>query len=191
MAPNLPKPETPSGNGSTESQEMVWRFAYEIRSINVCLEDIRHFWGSALGITGPQLMILMALSDLDRDKGVPGSAIAKLLKVDPSFITIQSKLLEKKGFLRRKSSANDARVMQLSLAVKARKHLANIAAQQEELDQFLFGDLVLQELTRSAGGLTALRHRLERARLRLELEFLGLRRADPRKWRGDLRILTR
>lgn len=168
----------------------MWRFALDIRSINVCLEDIRHFWASALGITGPQLLILMALTDLDKGKGVSGSAIAKLMKVDPSFITTQSKLLEKKGFLGRKSSANDARVMQLSLTDRARKRVTNIAAQQKDLDRFLFGDLGREEQCKSAGRLTALRRRLERVRYRLELELTGQRPTDARKWRGDLRLLT-
>ncbi|WP_430649569.1 MarR family transcriptional regulator [Bradyrhizobium murdochi] len=35
-----------------------------------------------------------------------------------SFVTTQSKLLEKKGFLRRKPSTSDARVVQMSLTDK-------------------------------------------------------------------------
>lgn len=92
----------------------MWRFALDIRSINVCLEDIRHFWASALGITGPQLLILMALTDLDKGKGVSGSAIAKLMKVDPSFITTQSKLLEKKDSW----DASPARMMLVSCSCR-------------------------------------------------------------------------
>lgn len=167
---------------------MARRFTWEIRSISVCLEDIRDFRANALGITGPQLMILMALTDLNKGKGVPGNVVAKLMKVDPSFITIQSKVLETKGFLRRKPCARDARVMQLVLTDKACKRLASIAAQEEELDQFAFGDLGLQELAKLAGSLSVLRHRLEGARLRLEMELLGRRRTNHRKWRTVLRV---
>ncbi|WP_354131114.1 MULTISPECIES: MarR family transcriptional regulator [unclassified Bradyrhizobium] len=79
----------------------------------------------------------MAVTDLDKDGGAPAGVVAKLMKVDPSFITLNSKVLEKVGFVRRKPSVRDARVVQLSLTDKARKRLANIAAQQEELDQFV------------------------------------------------------
>lgn len=102
MASHPPSRATEVGRSSPESQEALRRFTWEIRSINVCLEDFRQFRASALGITGPQLMILMALMDLDGNKGGPVNRIAKLMNVDPSFVTTQSKLLEKKGFLHRK-----------------------------------------------------------------------------------------
>lgn len=116
------------------------------------------------------MMILMAVTDLDKDKGVPVNLVAKLMKVDPSFITTQSKLLEKKKFVRRKPCTRDGRVVHLSLTDKACKRLANIAAQQEELDQFVFGDLGIEGLTTLASGLSGLRHRMERARLKAALE---------------------
>ncbi len=77
-----------------------------------------------LGISGPQWMILMALSDMDKGDGVPVNVVSKKLHVDSSFVTTQSKLLEKKGFLRRKTSTEDARIVQMSLTDKTYKHLA-------------------------------------------------------------------
>lgn len=114
----------------------------------------RHYW--------PQMMILMVLTDLDRDKGVPVNVVAKLTP----FITTQSKLLEKNMFLRRRPCTRDARVVQLSLTDNACKRLADIAAQQEEPEQFVVGELSIQELAKLARRLSGLRHRLERARLK-------------------------
>ena len=102
-----------------------------IASINVHLEELRYFWAKTLGISGPQWMILMALADMDQDEGVPVNVVSKKLHVDSSFITTQSKLLEKKGFLRRKTSTEDARIVQMSLTDKTYKHLASLASQQE------------------------------------------------------------
>ncbi|WP_245286155.1 MarR family transcriptional regulator [Bradyrhizobium sp. WSM1417] len=116
------------------------------------------------------MAILMAVMDLDKDGGAPAGVVAKLIKVDPSFITLHSKALEKVGFVRRKTGIRDARVVQLSLTNKARKRLANIAAQQEELDQFVFGELGIEESVRLSSRLAALRMRLERARLKAELD---------------------
>lgn len=169
MVPDLSRPATRAGNGSAMSQEDVRQLMWEIRSINVCLEDFRHSRANALGITGPQLTILMALTDLDRDNGVPVNVVAKLMKVDPSFVTTQSKLLEKQGFLRRRPCTKDARVVHLSLKDKACKCLAGVAAQQEEVDQFAFGDLGAQEVARLAKRLNALRRRLEKACLKVAL----------------------
>src|SRR3954452_13548329 len=95
-----------------KNHDIARQFAWEIAAINVHLEEIRYFWAKALGISGPQWMILVALADLDQNDGVPVNVVSKKLHVDSSFVTTQSKLLEKKGFLRRKPSTEDARIVQ-------------------------------------------------------------------------------
>ena len=114
-----------------EHLDIIKRFTLEISSINSHLERVRQLWGKALGVSGPQWMILMAISDLDKDVGVPINVVSKLLHVDPSFVTTQSKLLEQKELLRRAPSPADARVVRLSLTDKTRKHLAGLAEQHK------------------------------------------------------------
>src|ERR1700675_4884788 len=82
---------------SAKNRDIVRRFTWEIASINVHLQELRYFWAKTLGISGPQWMILMALADLDQGEGVAVKVVSRLLHVDPSFVTTQSKLLEKKG----------------------------------------------------------------------------------------------
>ena len=122
LAKNSDKPHPPAKN-----QDLVRRFSWEIASINVHLQELRYFWAKTLGISGPQWMILMALADLDKGDGVPVKVVSKMLHVDPSFVTTQSKLLEKKGFMRRKTSEDDARVVEMSLTDKSYKHIASLA----------------------------------------------------------------
>ena len=160
-----------AGVGPTRNQDLVRRFIWEIASINVHLEELRQFWARALGISGPQWMILMALADLDKQDGVPVNVVSKMLHVDPSFVTTQSKLLEKGGFLRRKASASDARVVQMSLTDKTHRHLAGLAEQQKSLNEFIFEEFDDRELMEFAGKLTALKNRLEKARLKIALDF--------------------
>src|SRR5215475_7104654 len=135
-----------AGSHSARNQDVIRRFIWEIASISVHLEELRQFWAKALGISGPQWMILMALADLDKEDGVPVNVVSKMLHVDPSFVTTQSKLLEKKGLLRRKPSTIDARIVQMSLTDKTRKHLAGLAAQQEALNDFIFAELSDRQL---------------------------------------------
>src|SRR6185312_9492579 len=94
-----------SGSNEAEGKnhDIARQFAWEIAAINVYLQEIRYFWAKALGVSGPQWMILMALADLDQGAGVPVKVVSKMLHVDPSFVTTQSKMLEKKGFMRRKT----------------------------------------------------------------------------------------
>lgn len=155
----------------TKNRDHVRRFMWEVASINVHLEELRQFWARALGISGPQWMILMALSDLDKEDGVPVNVVSKLLHVDPSFVTTQSKLLETKGFLRRKTSVSDGRVVQMSLTEKTRKHLAGLAAQQDALHGFIFEEFDERELANFTDKLAALKSRLEKAHLKIALEF--------------------
>ena len=116
-------------------------------------------------------MILMALADLDKADGVPVNVVSKVLHVDPSFVTTQSKLLEKKGFLRRKPSVTDARVVQMSLTDKTYKHLASLASKQETLNEFIFAEFGAVELDRLTGKLGALAKRLEKACLKIAVDF--------------------
>jgi len=165
----LPGPAEGIGLGGTASknQDTIRRFTWVIASINVHLEELRYFWAKTLGISGPQWMILMALADLDERDGVPVNAVSKKLHVDSSFITTQSKLLEKKGFLRRKTSAEDARIVLMSLTDKTYKHLSGLAAQQEALNEFIFAELNDKQLGELTDALNALKCRLEKACLKV------------------------
>src|SRR3982074_3846311 len=145
---------------AARNQDIVRRFAWEIVSINVHLQEIRYFWAKTLGISGPQWMILMALVDLDHDDGVPVNAVSKKLHVDSSFVTTQSKMLEKKGFLRRKTSTEDARIVLMSLTDKTYKQMAGLAAQQESLNEFIFAELSNKQLDELIDTLSGLRNPL-------------------------------
>ena len=61
-----------------KNRDAVLRFAREIATINVHLEELRYFWAKRIGISGPQWMILMAISELDQGEGVAVNAAAKL-----------------------------------------------------------------------------------------------------------------
>jgi DNA-binding MarR family transcriptional regulator len=160
---------TSSNEFDGKNQEIVRQLTWEIASINVHLQEIRYFWAKALGISGPQWMILMALADLDQGEGVSVKVVSKMLHVDPSFVTTQSKLLEKKGFMRRKTSADDARIVQMSLTDKTYKHIAGLAAEQEALNDFIFAEFSGRELDELTGKLRALKNRLEKASMKVAM----------------------
>jgi len=169
----LPGPAKRAGVGgaTTKNQDVIRRFTWAIASIGVHLEELRYFWAKTLGISGPQWMIVMALADMDQGDGVPVNVVSKKLHVDSSFVTTQSKLLEKKGFLRRKSSVEDARIVQMSLTDKTYKHLAGLASQQEALNEFIFAEFDDRALGELTGKLTALKNRLEKACLKVAVDI--------------------
>src|SRR6476619_3048306 len=146
-----------SDESGGQNHDIARRFASEIAAINVHLQEIRYVWAKTLGGSGSQWMILMALADLDQGEGVPVKVVSKMLHVDPSFVTTQSKMLEKKGFMRRKTSGDDARVVQMSLTDKSYKHIASLAAQQEELHNLIFAEFNDRDLSEFTDKLTALK----------------------------------
>jgi DNA-binding MarR family transcriptional regulator len=149
------------------NHDLAQQFTWDIAGINVHLQNIRNFFAKALGISSPQWMILMALADLDQGDGVSVKVVSKMLHVDSSFVTTQSKMLEKKGFIRRKTSVDDARVVQMSLTDKTYKHLAKLAPQQEELNKFIFGEFTERGLEEFTGRIAALKKRIEKASLKV------------------------
>lgn len=158
-------------NTPARNQETIRRLNWTIAAMNVHLEELRYFWAKTLGISGPQWMILMALADMDESDGVPVNAVSKKLYVDSSFITTQSKLLEKKGLIRRKASADDARVVRMSLTDRTYKHLASLASQQQALNEFIYAEFDNTELEGLTERLISLRDRLEKACMKVTLDI--------------------
>jgi DNA-binding MarR family transcriptional regulator len=147
------------------------RFSWVIATVALHLEELRYVRARSLGISGPQFLILMALADLDKGLGVSVRVVAKAIHVDPSFVTTQSKLLEKNGLVRRRVAEEDARVVQLSLTDKAYKQIAGSAVSEEALNDFIFaalGNAKLEEVTEILDGLNI---RLEKACLRAASEL--------------------
>ncbi|MDB5656553.1 MAG: MarR family transcriptional regulator [Tardiphaga sp.] len=152
------------------NQEIVRQFVWDIASINVHLDEIRHFWAKELGISGPQWMILMAIGDLDRGTGVAVKDVSAMLHVDPSFVTTQSKMLEKNGFMRRIPSTEDARVVLMSLSDKASKKISTLSARRDHLSQFVFSGFDETTLKDIGDQISALKGRLEKATLMLAVD---------------------
>jgi DNA-binding MarR family transcriptional regulator len=164
--------EGPSRQAASRLSDDAFRkFLWEITSINVHLDHIRDFWAQNLGVTGPQWMILMAVADLDQGHGVPVKDVSAALRVDPSFVTTQSKMLEKMSLLRRATSREDARIVLMSLSERARKHVANLSAKQELLSKFIFSEFSEAGVRDVLSKLSLLENRLEKAGLKLSADL--------------------
>ncbi|MGY4314706.1 MarR family winged helix-turn-helix transcriptional regulator [Bradyrhizobium quebecense] len=153
-------------------QDAAERLAWEIVSTSIRLDELRSIWAKMIGITGPQWMIMTVLANAeDRSVGLPVGAVSRALRVDQSFVVTQSKLLEKKNLVRRKSSTEDARVVNLSLTEHAKKQMANLSAQRKELNEFVYADLDLRELLQLTGKMDSIKSRLEKAIARISVDL--------------------
>lgn len=162
-----------SQRGATRSEsndEIVSDFIWDIASLNTHLEDIRRAWARLLGISGPQWLILMAVDTSNSSDGISVGDVSEKLQVQPTFVTAQSKILEGSGYLRRKGSATDGRIVLMSLTDKARREIAKLSSQRKALDEFIFADLSIRSLRDITEKLALVRNRAKMAASRLENE---------------------
>jgi DNA-binding MarR family transcriptional regulator len=162
------KPDT-TGAGN-QKDRLLREIAWNMAAINACLEDIRQIWADALGVSGPQWLILMAIEELDADQGVSVGEVSTKIQVHPSFVTTQTKELELAGYLSRKTSPIDARIILMSLTDKAQKGISRLFARRSNLSASIFADLNDRTLREFTESLALIRRRIEKAALQLELD---------------------
>lgn len=116
-------------------------FIWNIVEIHSQLEDIHTSWAGLLGITEPQWLILMAITELDQGRGVAGIDIANKLRVHPAFVTNQTKSLEKAGLITRRPGADDARFVLMSLTDKATSEIEKLSKRKLALNSTMFNEV--------------------------------------------------
>jgi MarR family transcriptional regulator, organic hydroperoxide resistance regulator len=157
--------------GTSKNQEIVRKLLWDISAINVHLDDMRRSWAQTLGITGPQWTILTALAALDKGQGVSVKDLVATLHVQQPFVTTQTKMLEKSGFVRRAISTDDGRVVLMSLSDKAHRQIALLSSRQEAMDKFIFADFDDRALKDISDQIASLKDRLEKAALKLSADI--------------------
>jgi DNA-binding MarR family transcriptional regulator len=142
---------------------------YVLETIGKLHFETQGFWARSLNVTVPQWSIVAAIRSLDSGEGTPVSEVARRERVDPSFVTAQTKLLEAQGVVVRRRSMEDGRVVLLSLSETALAGVKRIEARQSALNLYLFTDFDSAELPRLLTALQLLEKRFEKAPLVLAL----------------------
>lgn len=93
-----------------EFMRVVWELDHSLRMASKSM-------GSALGVTGPQRLVIRIVG---RFPGVNGGDLASLLHVDPSSLTGVLDRLVRAGFLSRKSDPEDRRRALFALTARGR-----------------------------------------------------------------------
>ena len=148
-------------------RQIIW----DIISINNHFEEMRRRWAKKFGVTGPQWGIILAINDLDKGGGVPVGEVSAKIHAVSTFVTTQTKLLEKRGLLKRVSSTSDARVVLMSLSDRAYNEIAKYFGQWGELHQFIFAEFDPASLRDMKQRLDFLKKRAEIASRRIADEF--------------------
>ncbi|WP_168195472.1 MarR family transcriptional regulator [Bradyrhizobium sp. NAS80.1] len=120
-------------------------------------------------MSGPQWLILMAISESDDDQGISVGEVSEKLQVNPTFVTAQSKSLESAGLLNRSPSPTDARIVLMSLTDRARKEIEKLSVRRKILNDSVFADMSERTLKETKEAIASVRRRVEEAALQLRL----------------------
>ena len=153
---------------SRERDGQMGQVIWDIFALSHYTDVVRRILAGMLGVTGPQWLIVTAIDDLDTGNGISVGTVSAKLHVNQTFVVAQSKLLEAGGFLSRRSSEEDARVVLLSLTERTRRGLQKIAPQRNEIKDFIFSELTDRDLKDFSATMSSLRAQIERAGLILK-----------------------
>ncbi|MEK9284538.1 hypothetical protein MTR72_33705 [Bradyrhizobium sp. ISRA442] len=119
------------------------------------IECARHHWATVDDPDGGDLF--------GQRKGCTGQSGVTIDARRPFLRDNPLKAARKNGLLRHKSSANDARNVQM-LTAETRKHLAPLAPRQAAQDELAFDECGIDRSSELIAKAATVRHRLERAR---------------------------
>jgi DNA-binding MarR family transcriptional regulator len=132
--------------------------------MHALFDKIHGVWANRIGVTIPQLTLMLALRDNDsKGTGLPVKEVARILGVDPAFATTQSKILEAKEFIDRKPSTEDGRVVYLCLSNKSLKSLTALSQHQRKINDYIFSEITEQGIQALLMKVIAIKNRMEKA----------------------------
>jgi len=107
--------------------------------------SVRNGYAELLGLTGPAYSILLCIRTLNDNGPVNVRTIADQLRFSGSFITAETNGLERKGFVKKRRSVEDKRVVTVSLTPRAIALLDSIAPLRRQVNDVQFGSLTQKE----------------------------------------------
>lgn len=153
----------PARDGPAKQAHVGQRLVWDISAISACMARIADLLGNRIGVTGSQWLTIMTIDGLDQGDGVSVSDVASILNLDTSFVSAQSKILEKKGTVLRTQSAADRRIVLLSLTEYAVPNLEELDRSKYTLEDHMCGGLEERSIEELSEALVTMRRRLRRA----------------------------
>ncbi|MDP6573410.1 MAG: MarR family winged helix-turn-helix transcriptional regulator [Rhodospirillales bacterium] len=121
-------------------------------------ESVRTGHVAYIGLPGFQYTILVAIGHLEADGPVGIKTVADHLRFSPSFVTVETGKLVKRGLVRKQRDSRDLRRVNLGVTDKGRGLLGKLAPVQRRVNDVQFeclGPGQLEELLRLVEELVA------------------------------------
>ena len=127
------------------SDHVFQRLVFDLFTIAARLEAVRVHLASRAGISAPQYSILRAVASLQQQAGVSVGTVAAHLAVTNAFVTAQSAVLARQGFLDKSEDITDRRVSRLSLTRKGERLVDEVVEKVRPINDLFFGALEKSE----------------------------------------------
>jgi DNA-binding MarR family transcriptional regulator len=138
VQPRLPQTITLKILKTGASNHAFRKLLYDFFTVSSRMEEVRSHIGKTLQISGPQFTLMIAVAELEEEKGVSVGRVGEYLHVTGTYITIESGKLRKKGYLIKETSPIDRRVTLLSLTPKGVEALQAIAPELQKINDTFF-----------------------------------------------------
>ncbi|QLH70698.1 MarR family transcriptional regulator [Rhodopseudomonas palustris] len=149
------------------ADRLLHRLVWDVSAISFSILRMAELLGRRVGLTGSQWLLIKAVDFLaDRD-GVPVGEVAALLNMKGSFVSAQIRPLEQRGLLNRTQSAEDRRVILLSLTGSAKQTLTRVEDEICSIEEIARGTLVDRHVGELSDSVNAMRRRMDRATARV------------------------
>lgn len=154
------------GKCTKRTDRLVHRLVWDVSAISFSILRMAELLGRRIGLSGSQWLLIKAVDFLADQDGVPVGEVAALLNMKGSFVSTQIMLLERRGLVTRTRSAEDKRVILLSLTEGAAETLARVESELCSIEEVARGKLVDRHLVAFSDEVNAMRQRMDQAAAR-------------------------
>lgn len=127
------------------SDETFRKLIHDLFVTATRFDEVREAFGRAIGVTGPQYFILVAVARRQNDGGMGIRALADYLGVAASHVTVEVGKLVTRGLLRKQPHPEDGRRVQITLTTSGKAALEDIAPLRQDINNILFDGMTADE----------------------------------------------
>tara|TARA_R110000868_G_scaffold109_14_gene1114 strand:- start:758 stop:1291 length:534 start_codon:yes stop_codon:yes gene_type:complete len=115
---------------------------YDLLAVGARMQAVRDHLAAAMGVTGPQYAILMAIFHLQEEPEGPGvRAVARQLHVSGPFVTAQANRLVEAGLVEKRPNPKDKRGVWLWLTAEGARRVSRVAPDIQAANDAFFASL--------------------------------------------------